>query len=98
MPLPDAECRRRLCELYSDKLTLGKVNWKAFVHRTEGASAPFIRKMMRKAALFAADESSDSVEDKHLDESMHELVAEGGSLTQRLLGFGSDNQAEQHGA
>ena len=44
--------------------------------------------MMRKAALFAADESSDSVEGRHLDAAIHELVVEGGLLTQSLLGFG----------
>ena len=47
--------------------------------------------MMRRAALFAADESSESVEDRHLDEAVHELVVEGGSLTQRLLGFASSD-------
>jgi hypothetical protein len=94
IPLPDAQCRRRLFELYSDKLTLGKVNWESFVHRIDGASAAFIREMMRKAALFAADESRDTVEDRHLDEAIHELVVEGGSLTQSLLGFGSANEEE----
>jgi hypothetical protein len=89
IPLPDAECRQRLFDLYSDKLALGKVNRETFVQRTEGASAAFIREMMRKAALFAADESSATVEDRHLDEAVHELVIEGGSLTQRLLGFAS---------
>ena len=94
IPLPDAECRRRLFELYSAGLTLGDIHWDTFVQRTEGASAAFIREMMRKAALFAADESSDRVEDKHLDEAVHELVVEGGSLTQKLLGFGSARDAE----
>ena len=94
IPLPDAECRRRLFELYSAGLTLGDIHWDTFVQRTEGASAAFIREMMRKAALFAADESSDRVEDKHLDEAVHELVVEGGSLTQKLLGFGSACDAE----
>ena len=89
IPLPDASCRQRLFELYSDKLPLGRVNWDTFVRRTGGASAAFIREMMRKAALFAADESSDRVEDRHLDAAIHELVVEGGSLTQSLLGFGS---------
>jgi hypothetical protein len=88
IPLPDAQCRKRLFELYSVKLTIGNVNWEAFVHRTSGASAAFIREMMRKATLFAADESSDAIEDRHLDEAIHELVVEGGSLTQSLLGFG----------
>jgi hypothetical protein len=95
IPLPDAQCRQRLFELYSDRLTLGKVNWQTFVHRTKGASAAFIREMIRKAALFAADESSDSVEDRHLDAAIHELVVDGGSLTQTLLGFGSADGAEE---
>jgi SpoVK/Ycf46/Vps4 family AAA+-type ATPase len=89
VPLPDAQCRRRLFELFSDKLTLGQVSWETFIQRTEGASAAFIRELMRKAALFAADEPSDSVEDRHLDEAIHELVVEGGVLTQSLLGFPS---------
>ena len=51
-----------------------------------GALPGQISQMMRKAALFAADESSDLVEDKHFDEAVHELVVEGGALTQKLLG------------
>jgi ATP-dependent 26S proteasome regulatory subunit len=97
LPLPDAQCLQRLFELYSDKLPLGNVNWKNFVHRTQGASGAFIREMMRKAALFAADESSAGVEDRHLDEALHELVVEGGALTQSLLGFGLTHGANQHG-
>jgi len=53
--------------------------------------------MIRKAALFAADECSDNVEDRHLDEAIHELVVEGGPLTQSLLGFASRNAKESHG-
>ena len=98
IPLPDAQCRRRLFDLYSDRLTLGEVNWDAYVHRTNGASAVFTREMMRKAALFAADESSDRVEDRHLDAAIHELVVEGGSLTQSLIGFGSVDATEQQPA
>lgn len=98
IPLPDAHCRQRLFELYSDRLSLGNVNWKRFVDRTAGASAAFIREMMRKAALFAADESSDRIEDRHLDEAIHDLVVEGGSLTQSLLGFGPASGVEEHSA
>jgi ATPase family associated with various cellular activities (AAA) len=95
IPLPDAQCRHRLFALYSEKLTLGTVNWESFVQRTDGASPAFIREMMRRSALFAADECSDGVEDRHLDEAIHELVVEGGSLTQSLLGFAARNGKEQ---
>jgi ATP-dependent 26S proteasome regulatory subunit len=95
IPLPDAHCRHRLFELYSNNLTLGEVHWEPFVQRTSGASAAFIREMMRKAALFAADESSAFLENRHLDEAIHELVVEGGSLTKSLLGFGSAHDADQ---
>jgi hypothetical protein len=59
-----------------------------FIEKTEGASAAFIRELVRKAALFAADESHDGIEvaDRHLDEALRELVTFGGELTQSLLG------------
>lgn len=42
-----------------------------FVARTKGASAAFIKELMRKAALFAADEDASAVvKDKHLDEAL----------------------------
>jgi ATP-dependent 26S proteasome regulatory subunit len=95
IPLPDAQCRNRLFKLYAEKLTLGTVNWESFVQRTDRASPAFIREMMRKTALFAADESSDTIEDRHLEEAMHELVVEGGSLTQSLLGFALSTGVEE---
>jgi hypothetical protein len=98
IPLPDAHGRQRLFELYSDKLTLGKVDWDTFVRRTAGGSPAFIREMMRRSALFAADENCDSVEDRHLDEAIHDLVVEGGSLTQSLLGFKSSGGADRQHA
>lgn len=51
-------------------------------------SAAFIRELMRRAATIAADEPGEriTVRDSHLDEAMHELVAQGGELTKSLLG------------
>ena len=98
IPLPDAECRHRLFELYAEELTMGAVDLQSFVRRTGGASAAFIRELMRKAALFAADESSNSIQDQHLDEALHELVVEGGALTQSLLGFAIGDNVEDREA
>jgi ATP-dependent 26S proteasome regulatory subunit len=87
VPLPDAECRRRLFDLYSDGLTLKVDNLDTFVKRTAGASGAFISELMRKAALFAAPDSDPIVvHDRHLDEAMHEMVIVGGNLTKSLLG------------
>ena len=87
VPLPDSVCRVRLIELYARGLTLEDVDLDVLARRTEGASAAFIRELMRRAALFSADEGMDRIYSRHLDEAIHELVVEGGALTQSLLGF-----------
>lgn len=57
------------------------------VDRTAGASAAFMRELLRRAALIASDENGPvEVDDWHLDEAMHELVVGGGSLTRSLSG------------
>jgi hypothetical protein len=90
IPLPDAGCRERLIKLYCEGLQLGPINLESLVGKTEGASGAFIREMMRKATLFAADEGSDVVQARHLDEAVHELVVQGGAMTRRMLGFAKD--------
>jgi hypothetical protein len=90
IPLPDEACRERLFDLYGKGLTMRVSDRPRFVARTEGASAAFIRELLRRAALFAADgEDAIVVEDRHLDEAMHDLVVRGGELTKSLLGFRS---------
>jgi hypothetical protein len=87
VPLPDADCRRRLFELYGKGLILAVADLDSFVRRTEGASAAFIRELLRRAALIAAEESDPiRIEDRHVDEALHELVIAGGELTKALLG------------
>jgi ATPase family associated with various cellular activities (AAA) len=89
IPLPDAICRRRLFELYGNGLSFSLDNLETFIQRTEGVSAAFIRELLRKAALFAAEEGEEIViNDKHLDEALYELVDLGGVLAQNLLGAG----------
>jgi hypothetical protein len=87
IPLPDAACRLRLFEFYGRGLELRLTHLDRFVERTEGASAAFIRELIRKAALIAADEQGEFVvEDRHLDDALNDLVLNGGELTRRLLG------------
>ena len=98
IPLPDTTCRRRLFELYSKGLKLSLENLDSFITRTEGVSAAFIRELVRKAALFAADSGDEMLNDvdaerlvvrhHHLDEALYELVELGGELTKNILGAG----------
>jgi len=89
VPVPDEGCRKRLFELYARGLKLGATSFDGFVKRTEGASAAFIRELLRKAALFAADDG-DRLEDSHIDQALRELVVDGGELTKSLLGYRRD--------
>jgi ATP-dependent 26S proteasome regulatory subunit len=89
VPLPDAGCRRRLFELYGRGLEV-TAPIDPYIDRTAGASASFIRELLRKSALFAADEGGElEVRAKHIDEALHEMVVEGGDLMKSLLGAGA---------
>ncbi len=87
VPLPDAQCRKRLFELYSKGLTVKVDDMDTYIKRTAGASGAFINEMMRKAALFAAPDGDPIVvKDCHMDEALHEMVVAGGNITKSLLG------------
>ena len=90
VPLPDAGCRRRLFELYARGLQFAPVDLELWVRRTNGVSAAFIRELLRKAAVCAAEENGTTelvVTDRHLDEALGELLVAGGPMTRALLGF-----------
>jgi len=93
-PLPDAACRQRLFDLYFQGLASDSVQKDRLIERTEGASPAFIQELVRKAALFAAEENAGGngtlrVTQAHFDSAMKELVLGGGELTRNLLGFAS---------
>lgn len=86
---PDAECRRRLYELYGRGLRAEGIDWPGLVERTKGASGAFIRELLRKAAVIAADDAQDGellVRQYHMEEALAELLVAGGALTHSLLG------------
>ena len=91
IPLPDISCRRRLFELYGKGLTLDPDDAERFAARCEGASAAFIRELLRSAALSAVDAGDGTViSGEHLDTAMYELAVLGGGLTRSLLGAGEE--------
>jgi hypothetical protein len=58
------------------------------VERIAGASAAFIRELLRKAALIAATHTKGDITvlDEHLTQALAELLVAGGELTKSLLG------------
>ncbi len=89
IPPPDAECRRRLFALYSRGMRVEVGDWDRLIERTAGVTGAFIRELLRKAAVLAAEEDGGeplTVRDRHLEEGLAELLVAGGSLTQSLLG------------
>ncbi len=89
LPMPDAPCRKRLFELYSEGLPLEEQDFSEFVSRTEGASPAFIKELMRMSASFAADEGADVVAQRNIDEALRELIMRSSKLTKAILGFQS---------
>lgn len=89
-PLPDANARRRLFDLYGKGLDLQIENLEILYRKTEGASPAFIRELLRKAALFASEETTEPelppITAEHIESALTELVISGGELTKSLLG------------
>jgi ATPase family associated with various cellular activities (AAA) len=84
-PLPDAEARSRLLDLFGRGLDLALTDRAAVVAATEGVSPAFLRELVRKAALQAARAGSRRVEDVHFRESL-DLLQRGGQITRSMLG------------
>jgi ATP-dependent 26S proteasome regulatory subunit len=90
-PLPDEECRRRLFELYGRGLDLNWIDLDRWIEQTDGVSPAFIKELLRKAALLAAERGETAepmrLQNKDLDQALRELIHYGGELTRRLLGY-----------
>jgi ATPase family associated with various cellular activities (AAA) len=84
-PLPDADARSRLIDLFGRGLDMGLTDRDAIVAETEGVSPAFLRELVRKAALHAAVAGSPRVEDAHFREAL-DLLERGGSITRAMLG------------
>ena len=89
LPLPDAEGRRRLIELYGEGLELPPSVPEPLIDALEGVSPAFIRELLRRAALLAADDSADGalrVGTDELERALWEFRQGAGDLTNALLG------------
>jgi hypothetical protein len=93
LPLPDADARARLIRLYQGSLEMAS-SLDTVVARTDGVTASFIKELLRRAALAAAEEiaavgADDGplrVTDAHLTAALDQLLGSQHALTTVLLG------------
>jgi hypothetical protein len=88
LPLPDAEGRRRLLELYGNELGLDIADLDPVIAATEGVSPAFIRELCRRSALLAAEASTGeiAVTPDLVDRALAELTESADRVAQSLLG------------
>jgi hypothetical protein len=93
MELPDAEARRRLFHLYRRDLLVDESHLDSVVERTEQVTASFLKELLRRAALIAADQPAErrgtdplSVRAEQLDAALDELLDTRNAMTRTLLG------------
>ncbi len=93
LPIPDAAARRQLIELYRGRLVLDLAGPEMVIERTEGVTASFLKELLRRAALFAADDGAAPrqdgplrVTDVHMGAALDQLLDTRNQLTRVLLG------------
>jgi cell division protease FtsH len=92
IPLPDADCRRRLLARYLEGLNAPLDDVDTIVERTEGITASFVKELVRAATVRALETGAAPpvVRDEHFATALDELLDESGALTARLLGGAAD--------
>ena len=91
LDLPDAGGRRQLFELYRGRLRVDESRLDAVLARTEGVTASFLKELLRRSALLAAEaaEGELTVTADHLDAALEELLDTRNAMTRVLLGGGA---------
>src|SRR3954454_1664200 len=90
LEVPDADARRRLFALYRGALDVDESNLDSVIERTEGVTASFLKELLRRAALIAAEADGGgprlSVSAAQLDGALDELMDTRNAMTRTLLG------------
>jgi hypothetical protein len=97
-PLPDETGRAKLARLYAHGMKLNESVADAIVSKTKGASAAFIKELMRRSAQFALLEGKEPILTlKSVDAALEEIVFVGGSLNLKILGAADGLEANRTG-
>ncbi len=89
LELPDPVARRRLFELYRGDLAVNEANLDSVIERTDQVTASFLKELLRRAALIAADDPTEeglAVSAEQLDAALDELLDTRNAMTRVLLG------------
>ncbi|MFW3172030.1 AAA family ATPase [Geodermatophilus sp. CPCC 206100] len=91
LTLPDRDARRALFELYRGDLAMDVSGLDEVLDRTDGVTASFLKELIRRAALFAAERSPAgsgalSVSAADLASALDELLDTRNAMTRTLLG------------
>ncbi len=85
-PLPDEEGRLKLLNLYASELKLSDQLTTSIVKRTEGASAAFIKELMRRVAQYHLQNSNQDAFAEDVNLALEDMLFTGGTLNVKLLG------------
>ena len=85
VPLPDRDARRLLLARYARRLPFTEATLDAVAARSEGMTASFIKELVRRAVLIAAEAGRDAT-DEDLTRSLTEMLSEAQNVTRLLLG------------
>ncbi|MGH8774028.1 MAG: AAA family ATPase [Jiangellaceae bacterium] len=88
IPLPDADGRRRLLDLYGRGIELTAADVEQVVALTAGVPASFVKEMTRRATLLAAERGAEATQAEDVHAAAEELMTAQEHLTRRLLGTG----------
>lgn len=91
LELPDAAARRALLHLYRGALVVDESRLESVIERTDGVTASFLKELLRRAALLAADQADPgdeqlAVSADQLDAALEELLDTRNAMTRTLLG------------
>jgi predicted AAA+ superfamily ATPase len=95
--LPDREARHRLAELYRRGLSLDDSRLDTVLDRTDGVTASFLKELLRRAAVVAADREEAAggdavrVSADDLDAALDDLLDTRNRMTRRALGLESES-------
>lgn len=91
--LPNRESRRRLIELYRGNLDLDLSRLDTVLDRTDGVTASFLKELLRRAAVVAADGNKQPgvstlvVTAADLDTALDDLLDTRNQMTRAVLGY-----------